>query len=390
MLLYFQLVRFYMRMAHHAIFILNAFTSLLLLQSCTDTAAPPPRREIEVATITLEPRTVPITFEYVGVAQSSHLVEIRARVEGYLDKINYVEGNFVEAGQLLFQLDPKPFEAALEKAKGDLARQKAILWNAERTVDRLQPLFEKNAASRRDLDDAISNRLAGEAGVLSAQAQVREAELNLGYTAITAPIAALSGQSAFREGALISPGKQGLLTTLSVVDPIWVQFSVSESDLLKASAEVASGRLVNPDQMRFKIGVILANGTKFPEIGEVNFADPSFQQNTGTMNVRSIFANPDHILRPGQFVRVQVSGAFRPNAILVPQKAVLQGQDGMFVYVIEHGNQVAMRYVEPGDWYEKEWIIQSGLQPQDQVIVEGTNRVQVGMHVKAIPFVGAL
>lgn len=358
------------------------FLTAMLMTACSKEeikdAAPPP---LQVTAIPVIPRTIPATYEYVGVAQSSHPVEIRARVEGYLDKIAYQEGSLVEVDQLLFQIDPRPFQAALDNAKADLERQKAILWNAQRTRERLDPLYKQNAASRRDLDNAIAQELTAIADVDASAAKVREAELNLSYTTITSPIRGLSGQSSLREGALVTPGPNGLLTTISVIDPIWVNFNVSDGDILKFQDEEKKGLIVAPKDKKFTVELTLADGSTFPFKGTIDFTEPTLQQSTGTMMVRAVFRNPELVLRPGQFVRAKASGAIRPNAIIIPQKAVLQGSKGMFVYLVGKDNKAHVQPIEAGGWYESFWIIKSGLQEGDLVIVEGINKVKPGQSV---------
>lgn len=357
---------------------------LLFLSSCQSDKGPPTRPPVEVTTYTVQQKTIPAYFTYVGVAQSSHLVEIRARVEGYLDKIAYKEGDFVNKGDLLFQLDPRPFEAQVAEYKADLANQKANFWNAKRIKERLEPLFAQKAASRKDLDDSIAQELSAEAAVQGAEAKLQLADLDLSYTAIHSPISGLSSQSNFREGALITPGSTGLLTTISVIDPIWVNFSVSEGDILKHREDALKGRLTFPKDMDFEIEVTLADGTTFPSRGKVNFAEPSLKQSTGTMMVRAIFDNPKMLLRPGQFVRATLIGALRPQAIAIPQTAVQQGQRGMFVYVAHEG-VAEQRPVEVGDWFDNLWVISEGLHPGEQVIVGGVNKVQAGTPIKVMP-----
>jgi membrane fusion protein (multidrug efflux system) len=328
----------------------------------------------------VESKTIPAIFEFVGMVQSSHVVEIRARIEGYLDKIAYTEGSFVEKGHLLFQLDSRPFEAALEKAKAQQTREEAILWDAKRAVDRYKPLYEQRAASLRDLDNAIAKQMSAEADLQAAKAQVTEADINLGYTKIDAPVSGLVGQANYREGALISP-MQDKLATLSVLDPIWVNFNVSEGDILRSQKSIAEGRLQFPPQGNFTVQVVLADQTVFLESGKVNFASPTYDQKTGTMMVRAVLPNPENVLRPGQFVRVRLSGAVRPNAIVVPQRAVLQNQKGMFVFLVNESNEVVMQPIEPGEWDQKNWVINGGLKAGDKVVIDGVNKLRPGMKV---------
>jgi len=362
------------------IFILSSFLFLALF-SCQREETPAQPLPVTVSIQKIIPKTIPNNFEYVGVAESSHLVQIRARVEGYLDKIAYKEGEIVEVDEVLFQLDPRPFIASLDEAKGVLAKQIAVHWDAKQSLDRLKPLYEKNAASKRDLDNATSREMSSSAEVLSAKAQVVQAELNLSFTTIKSPIKGMSNRSTYREGDLITPGPNGLLTSLYVIDPIWVNFSVAESDILQSRKDTHLGTLLFPENMNFGIEVILSDGTHLPSQGVVNFTDPALQQNTGTMNIRAILPNPNNLLRPGQFVRVVVKGATRPNAITLPQKAVMQGQKGMFVYVVNPEGIVAERLVQAGNWYKNGWVIESGLEAGEEVVIEGINKIQPGSKV---------
>lgn len=353
-----------------AVFYLFLFT----LASCSKPVSKE-KGPVPVSAIRIVPETIPANFEYIGVGQSSHIVELRARVEGYLESINYKEGSLVQKNDLMFVLDQRPFLAAVESTKGTVERQKALLWNAQQVKNRMVPLYKQNAVSQKDLDDALANELAMAANVQTADAELYKAELNLGFASITAPVTGLASQAKYREGALIAPGSENLLTTIYVVDPIWVNFCISESDILKMKKEVHEKKLAWPANMSFQVEAILSDGTKLPADGYIDFANPAIEQSTGTMLIRSILPNSKLLIYPGQFVRVIVKGATRPNAILVPQTAVQQGKEEMFVYVIE-GGKAAMRPVEPGDWYQNSWIINGGLKAGDLVIVEGVNKVQ--------------
>lgn len=357
-------------------FLLIIILGIWGLESCKQQQNVQAPKPIGVTVLKVVPKTIPAIFEYVAVAQSSHLVEIRSRVEGYLDKIAYTEGGFVPAGTLLFQIDPRPFEAKLQVALSELAKQKAILWDATRAVERYTPLYEKHAASQRDLDNATAQKLAAEANVEAAKANVVYAKLNLSYTTITSPVDGLTDRAFWREGSLISPaGKEGLLTKVSVLDPIWVNFSIPESDLLNSRKNIIEKRIIFPKDMNMDVEAILSDGSLLPGVGKVDFANPSLIQETGSMNVRAVIANPDHLLRPGQFVTAKVSGAIRPDAIIVPQKSVQQGKKGMYVYVVEESKAI-LRLVETGDWYKDYWIITSGLKAGDLVVTDGVNKVQ--------------
>lgn len=340
--------------------------------------APP----VDVTAFQVEQVTVPADFQFVGVAKSSHPVEIRSRVEGYLMSINYTEGSMVAAGQLLFRIDPSQFEASLEEAKAELARQEAILWRAKRSLERLEPLYEQKAASQRDRDNALAQVLAAEASVLAAQANVTQAKLNLSYTYITSPIKGMTARAKHREGALIMPASDNLLTLVSVIDPIWVDFSISDDQLLQARAQEKSKTLILPEEQDFTVTLKLADDTLFPRKGKVNFASPTLDPETGALIVRAQFDNPEGIVLPGQFVDAVVSGAQWNEVIIVPQAAVSQGRKGMFVFVVDKDNKVSRRIVEVGPWYKNYWIIQQGLEPGDMVVVEGTNKIEEGSTVK--------
>jgi len=337
--------------------------------------------------VSAAPQTTPATFEYTGKTESSRSVEIRARVEGYLDKIAYTEGDFVRAGQLLFQLDPLPFQAALDSAKGDLARAEAQLTNASATLGRVKPLAKQNALSQKDLDDAVAAELSAQAQVQSAKAQVRTAQLNLGYTTIKSPLNGLAGKSEFRVGSLITPGASGLLTTVVQLDPIWFNFGIGENELLRMRTEAAAGRLKGPGVDKLEVELVQADGSVFPQKGRITFVSPTVDQQTGTVTLRAEIPNsdPKRRLVPGQFARVRIQGASRPDAIMVPQRAVMQGPQGKFVYVVDADNKAEVKPIQVGDFYGEQWIVTSGLSGSEQVIVDGAIKVRPGAPVKIAP-----
>ena len=351
---------------------------IVVVTACQPKKGLPSKPPVAVTTFIVQPQTIPVTFEFVGVAKSSHPVEIRARVEGYLWSIDYREGSAVKKDQQLFQLDPRTYEASVAEAVGSLAREEAILWRAKRSLERIQPLFVKNAVSQRDLDDATASLLSAEANVIVAKANLVQAELNLSYTKVTSPIDGLTGRAIYKEGTLITPNVNGLLTEVSVVDPIWVLFSVSDDQLLQGQGEEQRKELVLPSQQEYTVRLQLSDGRMFPEIGKVNFSSPTLDPATGSLIVRATFANPQKLVLPGQFVKAFVAGATRPHAIFVPQESVFQGQNGMYVFVVDKNGKASMRTVEVGEWYEKYWIIKKVLLPGETVIVEGTNKVVEG------------
>ncbi|TVR63018.1 MAG: efflux RND transporter periplasmic adaptor subunit [Candidatus Competibacteraceae bacterium] len=348
-------------------------------------AAPPPA--VEVTVVAATPQTTPATFEFTGKTESSRSVEIRARVEGYLDKIAYTEGDYVRTGQLLFQLDPQPFQAALDNAKGDLARAEAQLANARATLARVRPLAKEGAVSQKDLDDTVAAELSARAQVQSAQAQVRTAELNLSYTTLKSPMNGLTGKSEFREGSLVSPGPDSLLTTVLQLDPAWINFGIGENELLRLRSEAAAGRLTGPGVDKLEVELVLADGGVFPQKGRITFVSPTVDPQTGAVTLRAEVPNPGPTgrLLPGQFVRVRIEGASRPDTIMVPQRAVMQGPQGKFVYVVGANNQAEVKPVEVGAFYGEQWIINSGLSGGEQVIVDGAIKVRAGSSVQIAP-----
>ena len=347
--------------------------------------APPERPPVDVTVLAVEARDVPIGFEFVGQTQSSREIEIRARVDGFLEKRLYDEGTLVRSGQPLFQIDTKPFDATVQTARGELSQQQAALDAAVATLARVRPLAEQNAVSKKDLDDAIANEQRSRAAVIAAQGKVQSAELNQGYTTIASPLTGLSSCAKLPEGSYLSP-QANLLTTVAQIDPIWVNFSISENEALRYRDEAQRGRLRFPRDNQFDVEVVLADGSVFPQRGRISFADPSFSKDTGTFLVRSVLANPKSQLRPGQFVRVVVHGAVRPGAILVPQRAVQQGAKSHFVWVAGKDGKAEQRPVEVGQWLGDDWFVDSGLAAGERVVVDGAIRVSAGASLKAAPY----
>jgi membrane fusion protein (multidrug efflux system) len=323
----------------------------------------------------MTPQDTPVSFEFVAQTESSRAVEIRARVDGFLDKRLYTEGDMVHAGQPLFRMDAKPFQAALQSAQGQLEQQRAKLDTAVANLRRVRPLAARNAVSKRELDDAVGIERSARAAVLAAEGQVRTASLNLGYTTIDSPLRGLSSFAKKQEGSYLTAGEQGLLTTIYQVDPIWVNFSISENELLSYRDQIGKGRLKFPPGQNFVVEVVLADGTVFPQRGHISFAAPSFNSDTGTFLVRTELPNPKGQLRPGQFVRARVFGATRPAALRLPQRAVQDGAKGHFVWVIGADGKAKQRAVEVGDWIGDDWFISDGLKAGERVVVDGAGRV---------------
>ena len=337
----------------------------------------------DVTLLTVEPRNIPVTFEYVGQALGSKEVEVRARVGGILEKRLFKEGAPVKSGQTLFVIDPKPFEAQSASAEADLARAQAQLAQAQREAARLKPLAEKKAIGQKEYDDAASAADLATASVKAAQAKLREAQLNLGYTRVVAPISGLSSRSVRSEGSLVASGTD-LLTTISQTDPMWVQFNISENEKLRVERAVADKKLDWPSNEAMDVVLKLSDGTTLTRKGKINFADTRINTSTGTYETRAEFANADNALKSGQFLRVILNGPLRRDAIAVPQAAVLDNSQGKFVYVAakdKDGKDVAMpKPVVLGDWVTGSgnlWIVESGLVPGDKVIVDGVAKIMM-------------
>jgi len=361
----------------------------LLAAGCSREAAEAeaqrPAPQVRVQTV--QPRDIPFTLSFVAQTESSRQVNIVARVSGFLDQIAYQEGEVVRAGQLMFQLDPKPFQAQLEAARGALQSQQARFATAQANLARVKPLAEQNALSQSDLDRAQGEHDAAKAAVYSAQASLTQAELNLGYATIRSPLNGVAGRALQRQGAYVnSMSESANLTYVAAVDPIWVTFSISQNQAARWADERKRGTVVAPKNQAYEVDLVLPDGTPFPQRGRISFADPSFSADTGSFMVRAVLPNPNLELRPGMFVTAFLRGAIRPNAIVVPQLAVQQGSNGHFVYVVNAAGAAELRPVIVGDYFgEKEIVVASGLHGGDQVVVEGVLKVVPGQPVQVLP-----
>jgi membrane fusion protein (multidrug efflux system) len=360
----------------------------LLLGCAKHDASPAASRPVDVAVMVVTPRDTPVVFEYVGQTQSSHQVQIVARVNGFLERRVYIEGAMVKAGQILFLQDPKPFKAALDAYKGALAEQNARLQIANDNLAQVKPLAALNALSQKELNDATGQQQSAAAAVLSAEANVEQAQYNLGYTTIASPVTGYASYARAQEGQYLS-GDSTLLTYVDQVDPIWVNFSLSENDMLNFQTQQASGQLNNVKPGSLEVEVVLANGTVYPRKGRITFTNSDYSQQTGTFLVRATLPNPEGALRPGQFVRTRISGATRPNAILVPQQAVLQGAEGHFVIIVDKQDKAQIRPVQLGPWDGNNWFVTAGLAAGDTVVTDGVIHLSPGAPVKIVRNISA-
>lgn len=357
---------------------------LLVLAGCGREApsSGSPPQAVPVGVMTVRATDVPHVAEFVGETESSQEVEIRARVEGFLESIAYREGALVSKGDVLFQMDRKPFEAALAAAQAELQAQQARLATASANLKRVGPLAAEDALSQKDLDDARGAHEAAVAAVEGARSRVQQAEINLSYTRILSPVTGVTSFARKQPGSFIAPGPDSLLTYVSALDPMRVNFSISENEQLKFDRMIADGRLRPADGRKYTVKVVLADGTVVPAPGHITFGDASFSKETGTFLVRAELPNADGTLRPGQFVRILMSGAAWVDAIEVPQRAVMQGPQGNFVWVVDAESKAQFRPVTVGPLTGDRWLIADGLQGGERIVVDGGLKLAPGVPVQ--------
>jgi len=336
---------------------------------------------ITVTAYLVEERDVPVSVEYVAQTQSSHLVNIQARVSGFLDKRVYTEGAMVKTGDVLFVMDKKPFEVQVQAAQAAVARQEAALETARLNLARVKPLAALNALSQKDLDDATGSYQTNFATLEQTHAQLKTAELNLSYCTIRSPLDGITSSALQQEGSYLNISNSQL-TTVSALDPIWVNFSLSENQVQHFDDQVAAGQLIVPQDNEFEVKVIQINGKIFPHTGKITFKEPHFNPQTGTFLIRASVDNPDGYLRPNQFVRARIEGAVRPHAILIPQRAVQQSNKGQFVWVITSEDKAEFRPITVGDWQGEDWFILDGLKSGEKIVLDGGVVLRVGDSVQ--------
>jgi len=369
-----------------------AWTAMIALAGCAKEAPQAQRPPPQVGVLTIAPQTIPFSPTFVAQTESSRQVNIVARVSGFLDRISYEEGELVKQGHVMFRLDPKPLQAQLNAAKGELESQQARLSTAQATYGRVKPLAEQDALPQSDLDRAKGELDAATAAVFSARAKVEEAQLNLGYTTIASPLTGVAGHALQRQGAFVnSSAESANLTYVAAVDPIWVNFSISQNQMARWGQERDKGRIVTPKDDNYDVEVVLPGGAKYPHQGKISFAEPTYSQDTGSFLVRAVLPNPKLDLRPGMFLTAIVKGAQRPDAIVVPQLAVQQGSNGHLVYVINANNLAEIRPVIVGDYYgDTNIVILGGLLGGDRVVVDGVQKVVPGQPVTIVPPASAI
>ena len=373
---------------------------LIFAASCSKNMSGTPQgNPPDVEVVQVQQQDVPIYGEWIGTLDGLVNADVRAQVTGYLLRQGYQEGAFVKKGQLLFEIDPRPFKAALDQAEGQLAQAKALLANAQavqgRTqldVERYTPLAKEQAASQQDLDNAVQNNLAAKATVATAEAQIKTdeaavetARINLDFTRLVAPIDGIAGQAQLQVGALVTLSS-GPVTSVSTVDPIKVYFTVGEPQYLAWRRRFPTETTRQAADKNLHLELILADGSTYPREGSFYFADRQVDVGTGAIRIAGLFPNPANILRPGGYGKVRAAIRQQQGALLVPQRAVSELQGGYQVAVVDVYNKVDVRTVTIGDRIGTQWIITDGLKPGEKVIAEGVQKVRSGAQVNPKPF----
>jgi RND family efflux transporter MFP subunit len=373
---------------------------LASIAGCTKSTQAAKPQPIDVEVVEVEQKDVPIYGQWIGTLDGFVNANVKAQVTGYLLRQDYKEGSLVKKGQLLFQIDPRPFQAALDQAKAQLAQAKAQLVNAEANqrksqldVERYTPLAKEQAATQQDLDNAVQTNLANQASVETSKAQIQAAEaavetaqINLNFTRVVSPIDGVAGLAQNQVGDLVSTGSSSPITTVSTVDPIKVYFTPSEQEYLAFNRQFPTLASREAEERRLPIELILADSTTYEHEGRVEFANRQVDQNTGTIRIAALFPNPRNILRPGGYGQVRATTRTQSGALLLPQRAVSEVQGSYQVAVLDSENKMSVRNVKVGDRVGNMWIIADGLKPGERVIAEGVQKVAPGVQVNPKPF----
>jgi len=358
-------------------FALAAALAASLLSACGKDAAPPAPPPVAVSLLQVAEQETPVVFESVGRTEGSREVQVRARVAGILEKQLYTEGDAVKEGAPLFRIERAPFEIDLQQQSGALAQEVARNELAQRDFERAKDLVARKFVSQQSLDQSASTLAQSNAAVQVAKARVRQSELNLSYTSVDAPISGVTGRAQQSIGSLLAPNADSaLLTTLTRTDPLWVRFSLSESEFARLRAREADTKT--------EVRLLLPDGTAFPEAGKLNFSGSTVDASLGTVQMRAEFPNPKLQVLPGQYVKVQVIAGSLP-AILVPQTAVLQNESGRFVWLAGADGKAVARTIKAGNWVGKDWVVLYGLKAGEKVIVDNLIRLRPGTPVEAKP-----
>lgn len=341
----------------------------------------PPQGPVPVTTTHAKQGNFPAILEATGQTEAYNTVQVYARVNGYLAKRAYTEGSYVTKGTTLFTIDPSDLKNSLESAKAAYDLAVANHTNAKAVLNRIKPLASANAVSKQELDTATANELNTAAAVSGAKASLEQARLNLSYTTIKAPISGFVDQSKVDVGTYVAAGANGLLTTMYQNDPIYVNFTFSENQKLSRQNAIASGRLVTPKDGKYEVELVLSDGSTLARQGQIDFIAPFVDPTTGNIMYRAVLDNSDHKLLPGQFVKVKVKGMEWKNALYLPQKTVLTGDKGKFVYVVEANNTVSPRPVTVSSWIGENILIEGGLSGNEKIVADSLPKLKPGAEV---------
>jgi membrane fusion protein (multidrug efflux system) len=363
-----------------------AAVAAFVLAGCGKKPVAPPVQTPEVGVVTLEFKPVPVITDLPGRTSAYLVAQVRARVDGVVQRRAFTEGAEVKAGQRLYKIDPAPYEAALAQAKASLAKAQANLASTRARAERYKALVSANAISKQDYDNAVAAQGQAAADVAAGQASVRTAAINLGYTDVVSPITGRIGLSAVTPGAYVQASQATLMSTVQQLDPMYVDLTQSSVDGLRLRREIQAGRLRTEGPHSAKVQLILEDGTPYSFDGKLQFADVTVDPTTGSVTLRALFPNPHRVLLPGMFVRARIAQGVNERAILVPQVGVTHDQKGTpTALVVGSDNQVALRPLATSRTYGANWIVESGLNPGDRVIVQGTEKVRPGETVKPVP-----
>lgn len=358
---------------------------VLALAGCTKESASTPPAVAEVGVVTIQPQALTVTEELPGRTTAYRIAQVRARVDGVVIQRAYVEGSDVQAGQLLFQIDPAPYQAALASAQASVARAQANLVSTTALAERDKVLIEGNAISKQEYDNAVAAQGQAAADLAAAQAAVQTASINLGYTEVRAPVSGRIGAAQVTEGGYVQASAATLMATVQQLDPIYVDLSQTSVEGLRLRREVASGRLRLQGPNRTRVQLLLEDGSAYPLAGTLEFTDITVDPGTGTVTVRALFSNPGHVLLPGMFVRARIEEGVNAHTLLAPQVGVTRNAKGEgTALVVGKDNKAVLRTVVTGRAVGPYWVIESGLQANDRLVVEGGQRVQPGQEVRPV------
>ena len=362
--------------------IFAGLAACLLLSACSSGEAPPEQQAIPVKTITVSSKAVPNVIELPGRVEPVRVAEVRARVTGIVQEQLYEEGTDVSAGQPLFRIDPRELRASYAQTQAALNRARATAANARAVVERYRPLVDENAISGQEYDAALAASREAEANVAQIRAQLESASLQLGYTTVRAPIAGRAGRAQVTEGALVSQAEGTLMTRIEQISPVYVSFAQAASEVLKLRRAIAAGDIDLDENDRVEVRLTFTDGTEYPVPGYIDFLAFSVDEQTGTVELRAEFPNPQRLLLPGEFVRAQIYAGEVQNGLTVPQRAVTLTEEGGTVFVVDREGMAAIRPIKLGAMVDGSWIVESGLRPGDLVITSNLQKIRPGVPVK--------